>query len=117
MIHHLLQSVFTAEPGDIGPRADLLSAVGGFHDAKTYQGSGSEIGTETPLLQNLFTTVGLLGFRLVTAFDLIYFQQLILRRRCTDRLFSELRVRDQNTFRTLRSRLGPINLRPGSPLH
>src|SRR5690625_6339924 len=115
MIHHLLQSVLTAEPVGIGPRAGLRSAVGGFHDAKTYQGSGSEIGTEAPLLQNLFTTVGLLGFRLVTAVDLIYFQQLILRRRCTDRLFSELGVGDQKTFRTLRSRLAPVNPRLSMP--
>src|SRR5690625_433677 len=93
MIGHLLQRVLSVESCDIGAGADRLPAVVWFQDSKPDQRSRSQIGTETLLIQNpvdqrLFLLRGIL-----TLFNLIDLEKLILGRCCADRLLCEFGIR------------------------
>src|SRR5690625_1157337 len=93
MIGHLSQRICSVEPCDIGTGAERLRAVIGFQNSETDQGSSSQIGTETLLIQNSVDQRLFLLRGIITFFNLIDLEKLIVRRCCADRLLCEFSIR------------------------
>src|SRR5690625_7030530 len=101
MIGHLFQRIFSVEPCDIGTGADRLPAVIGFKNSETDQGSRSQIGTETLLIQNSVDQRLFLLRGIITFFNLIDLEKLIVRRCCAARLLCEFSILFEIPLRAL----------------